>query len=183
MMINLEVLFIINPASTYISFYMKEEKKRNMNNLAFFFFFALSGSSRIGQNLEVSPFSSIEFFCSDPQMVHHHSQLKKAMKVMILGFSKVRELSAMGLSNSPCTIYRHLHSCLLSLATCSWRFSKPRLSFLAFNEIPFYFFRYDSPWTHRAYFLLELGQLMTNNDEESIDRREILGERLNESQR
>ena len=69
------------------------------------------------------------------------------------------------------------------LATCCWSFSKPQQFFLAFNEIPFYFSRYDSPWTGRAYFLLELGQLMTNNDEESIDRREILGERLNESLR
>lgn len=70
-----------------------------------------------------------------------------------------------------------------ALATCFWSFSKPQQFFLAFNEIPFYFSRYDSPWTSRAYFLLELGQLMTNNDEESIDRREILGERLNESLR
>lgn len=69
------------------------------------------------------------------------------------------------------------------LATCFWSFSKPLQFFLAFNEIPFYFSRYDSPWTSRAYFLLELGQLMTNNDGESIDRREILGERLNESLR
>lgn len=69
------------------------------------------------------------------------------------------------------------------LATYFRSFSKPEQFFLAFNEIPFYFSRYDSPWTSRAYFLLELGQLMTNNDGESIDRREILGERLNESLR
>lgn len=70
-----------------------------------------------------------------------------------------------------------------SPTTCCWSFSPQQQSFLAFNEIPFYFSRYDSPWTSRAYFLLELGQLMTNNDGESIDRREILGERLNESLR
>lgn len=78
--------------------------------------------------------------------------------------------------------HKNLHTTKVCVSFC-WSFSKPRQSFLAFNEIPFYFFRYDSPWTWRAYFLLELGQLMTNNDEESIDRREILGERLNESQR
>lgn len=70
-----------------------------------------------------------------------------------------------------------------SPATCCGSVSRLQQFFLAFNEIPFYFSRYDSPRTGRAYFLLELGQLMTNNDGESIDSREILGERLNESLR
>lgn len=70
-----------------------------------------------------------------------------------------------------------------SPTTCCRSVSQLWQFFLAFNEIPFYFSRYDSPRTSRAYFLLELGQLMTNNDGESIDRREILGEKLNESLR